>query len=171
MNRVDTFFFRQRHNRGNIQVRLHRPFTCTDQIGLVRDADVQRLFGIVEPYLPKQPWFYEEDALTDRSEKFLASEIIREKLFRLTGDELPYTSTVVIDKFEDEGELRCISASIVVERDAHKGMVIGNGDERLKRIAWWNWPDEVIFARLADFRLEQIEQFCDRYDPVMASSK
>ncbi len=99
-----------------------------------KDADVQRLLGIVEPYLPKQPWFYEEDALTDRSDKFLASEIIREKLFRLMGDELPYTSTVVIDKFEEEGNLRRIAASIVVERDAHKGMVIGGGGERLKRI-------------------------------------
>ncbi|MDE2298005.1 MAG: GTPase Era [Burkholderiales bacterium] len=99
-----------------------------------KDADVQRLLGIVRPYLPEQPWFYAEDTLTDRSEKFLASEIIREKLFRLTGDELPYTSTVVIDKFEEEGNLRRISASIVVERDAHKGMVIGNGGERLKRI-------------------------------------
>jgi GTP-binding protein Era len=99
-----------------------------------KGSDVQRLLGIVRPYLPEQPWFYEEDALTDRSEKFLASEIIREKLFRLTGDELPYTSTVVIDKFEEEGNLRRISASIVVERDAHKGMIIGAGGERLKRI-------------------------------------
>jgi GTP-binding protein Era len=99
-----------------------------------KDADVQRLLGIVKPYLPEQPWFHDGDALTDRSEKFLASEIIREKLFRLTGDELPYTSTVVIDEFKEEGSLRRISASIVVERDAHKGMVIGNGGERLKRI-------------------------------------
>ena len=99
-----------------------------------KDADVQRLLGIVRPYLPRQPWLYEEDALTDRSDRFLASEIIREKLFRLTGDELPYTSTVVIDKFEEEGNLRRISASIVVERDAHKGMVIGANGERLKRI-------------------------------------
>ncbi len=97
-------------------------------------ADVQRLLGIVEPYLPVQPWFYDADTLTDRSERFLASEIVREKLFRLTGDELPYASTVVIDKFEEEGRLRRISASIVVERDAHKGMVIGAGGERLKRI-------------------------------------
>ena len=99
-----------------------------------KDADVQRLLGIVEPYLPTQPWFYEEHALTDRSDRFLASEIIREKLFRLMGDELPYTSTVVIDKYEEEGGLRRIAASIVVERDAHKGMVIGSNGERLKRI-------------------------------------
>ena len=97
-------------------------------------ADVERLLKIVEPYLPEQGWFYEEDTLTDRSERFLASEIIREKLFRLTGDELPYTSTVVIDRFEEEGNLRRIAASIVVERDAHKGMIIGAGGERLKRI-------------------------------------
>ena len=99
-----------------------------------READVTRLLGIVQPYLPEQPWLYEEDALTDRSEKFLAGEMIREKLFRLTGDELPYSCTVVIEKFEEEGTMRRIAASIVVERDAHKGMVIGEGGERLKRI-------------------------------------
>ena len=99
-----------------------------------KDADVQRLLDIVKPYLPQQPWFYDEDALTDRSDRFLASELIREKLFRLTGDELPYTSTVVIDKFEEEGNLRRIAATIIVERDAHKGMVIGSDGERLKRI-------------------------------------
>ena len=110
-----------------------RNFTEFVPLSAKKDSDVQRLFKILKPYLPEQGWFYEEDALTDRSEKFLASEIIREKLFRLTGDE-PYTSTVVIDKWEDEGELRRISASIVVERDAHKGMIIGQGGERLKRI-------------------------------------
>jgi len=99
-----------------------------------RDSDIQRLFGILEGHLPEQAWLYEEDALTDRSDRFLASEIVREKLFRLTGDELPYSSTVVIDKFEEEGNLRRIAATIVVERDAHKGMVIGEGGERLKRI-------------------------------------
>ncbi len=95
---------------------------------------MERLLGIVEPYLPQQDWFYDGEALTDRSERFLASELIREKLFRLTGDELPYTSTVVIDKFEQEGRLSRIAASIVVERDAHKGMVIGDKGALLKRI-------------------------------------
>ncbi len=124
--------------------------------------DVSRLFAIVKPYLPEQPWMYDAEALTDRSERFLASELIREKLFRLTGDELPYSCTVVIDKYEEEGEpgdpladaghrpspegsaaasggrarrpFRRIAATIVVERDARKGMVIGDGGERLKRI-------------------------------------
>jgi GTP-binding protein Era len=99
-----------------------------------RRADVERLLTIVEPYLPLQPWLHEADALTDRSDRFLASEIIREKLFRLTGDELPYTSTVLIERYEEEGGLRRIAAAIVVERDAHKGMIIGEGGDRLKRI-------------------------------------
>ncbi len=110
------------------------PFAEYVPMSARKDADVQRLLAIVEPHLPEQPWLYEEDALTDRSDRFLASELIREKIFRLTGDELPYTSTVVIDKFEEEGNLRRISASIVVERDGHKGMIIGEGGERLKRI-------------------------------------
>jgi len=104
------------------------PMTAT------RAADAERLLTIVEPYLPEQPWLYDEDALTDRSDRFLAAEVVREKLFRLTGDELPYTSTVVIDGYEEEGNLRRIAATIVVERDAHKGMIIGAGGERLKRI-------------------------------------
>jgi GTP-binding protein Era len=101
--------------------------------------DVERLFGICEKYLPEQPWWYADDELTDRSEKFLASETVREKLFRFTGDELPYTSTVIIDKFDEEmgrnhSRLVKIAATIVVERDGHKAMVIGEKGERLKRI-------------------------------------
>jgi GTP-binding protein Era len=102
-----------------------------------RGVDVERLLAIVAPYLPQQPWLHEEDALTDRSERFLAGEIVREKLFRLTGDELPYSCTVVVETFEEEGtaprRVR-IAASIIVEREAHKGMVIGEGGARLKRI-------------------------------------
>ena len=110
------------------------PFAEFFPMSAKRAADVQRLLGVIAPYLPEQPWMHDAEALTDRSERFLASEIVREKLFRLTGDELPYTSTVVIDRFEEEGNLRRIAASIVVEREAHKGMVIGAGGERLKRI-------------------------------------
>ncbi len=110
------------------------PFSEYVPMSSTKPTDVERLFKIVEPYLPQQPWLHEEDALTDRSDKFMAAELIREKLFRLTGDELPYSATVVIDKYEEEGNLRRIAATIVVERDAHKGMVIGDGGERLKRI-------------------------------------
>jgi len=110
------------------------PFAEFVPMSATREADIERLLKILAPYLPQQPWLHEEDALTDRSDRFLAGEMVREKLFRLTGDELPYTSTVVVEKFEEEGNLRRIHAAIVVEREAHKGMVIGDGGERLKRI-------------------------------------
>jgi GTPase len=101
--------------------------------------DIERLLAVCEKYLPEQPWIYGEDELTDRSEKFMAAEMVREKLFRLTGDELPYTSTVVVDQFSEEpgktsNRMVRIAATIVVERDGHKAMVIGEGGERLKRI-------------------------------------
>jgi len=111
-----------------------------------RGLDVERLLDIIEPHLPERPWRHDADALTDRNERFLATEIVREKLFRLTGEELPYTSTVVLDRFEDwepptsSRRERApprqvhIAATIVVEREAHKGIVIGHGGERLKRI-------------------------------------
>jgi GTP-binding protein Era len=103
--------------------------------------DVARLLAICEKFLPEQPWFYDADELTDRSERFMAGEMVREKLFRLTGDELPYTSTVIVDQFAEEpperkGQKRLvrIAATIVVERDGHKAMVIGDKGERIKRI-------------------------------------
>ena len=101
--------------------------------------DIERLLTQCKTFLPEQAWWYGEDELTDRSEKFLASEIIREKLFRFTGDELPYTSTVIIDTFTEEpgktvSRMVRIAATIVVERDGHKAMVIGEGGERLKQI-------------------------------------
>lgn len=103
--------------------------------------DIERLLDICAKFLPEQAWWYAADELTDRSERFMASEMVREKLFRLTGDELPYTSTVIIDKFEEEppqkkGQKRLlrIAATIVVERDGHKAMVIGDKGERIKRI-------------------------------------
>jgi GTP-binding protein Era len=89
----------------------------------------------IKRFLPENQPIFGPDDITDRSEKFLASEIVREKLFRLVGDELPYTSTVLIEKFEQEGDLRRIFAAILVERDTHKSMVIGNKGARLKELS------------------------------------
>ncbi|MXN78500.1 GTPase Era [Burkholderia sp. 4701] len=97
--------------------------------------DIKRLLETIKPYLPEGEPIYGEDELTDRSSRFLAAEILREKVFRWTGDELPYTSTVVIDKFEEEGRLKRIFATILVERDSHKAMVIGKKGEKLKQIS------------------------------------
>ncbi len=132
------------HRRGEIAPWLkgmqeRHPFAEFVPMSAKNKSDVQRVFGICEKYLPQAPWWYEADELTDRSEKFLASETVREKLFRFTGDELPYTSTVTIEQFSEEKSknhkrLVRIAANIVVERDSHKAMVIGDKGERLKRI-------------------------------------
>ncbi|PWF43127.1 GTPase Era [Massilia glaciei] len=96
---------------------------------------VDALQGEIKRFLPENAPVFGPDDITDRSEKFLAAEIVREKVFRLVGDELPYTSTVLIEQFEQEGELRRIFAAILVERDTHKSMVIGNKGARLKEIS------------------------------------
>ena len=139
-NKLDTV-----HRRAEIAPWLRdmqgrHPFAEFVPMSAKNKGDIARLYGICEKYLPEQPWWYAEDELTDRSEKFLASETVREKLFRFTGDELPYTSTVVIDKFDEEKSKQHkrfirIAATIVVERDGHKAMVIGEKGERLKRIS------------------------------------
>ena len=139
-NKLDTV-----HRRADIapwlkSMQERHPFAEFAPMSAKKRDDIERLYGICEKYLPEQAWWYAEDELTDRSEKFLASETVREKLFRFTGDELPYTSTVVIDKFDEEASkqhkrfLR-IAATIVVERDSHKAMIIGEKGERLKRIS------------------------------------
>ncbi|MFI4938745.1 MAG: GTPase Era [Burkholderiales bacterium] len=93
------------------------------------------LQGEIRKYLPENPPVFGEDDITDRSEKFLAAEIVREKVFRFVGDELPYTSTVLIEKFEQEGDLRRVFAAILVQRDTHKSMLIGQKGARLKEIS------------------------------------
>ena len=89
----------------------------------------------VRPYLPQKPPLFSEDEVTDRSERFIAAELVREKLFRLLGEEIPYSTSVVIDQFTTEGELRKIHASIIVDKPNQKAIVIGKGGEKLKLIA------------------------------------
>ena len=96
---------------------------------------VDALQAEIKKYLPENSPIFGPDDITDRSEKFLAAEIVREKVFRLVGDELPYTSTVLIEQFEQEGDLRRIFAAVLVERDTHKSMLIGNKGARLKEIS------------------------------------
>ena len=95
-------------------------------------ADI--LLRVLRQLLPEGAPIYGEDELTDRTERFLAAELIREKLFRLLGEEVPYATAVEIERFEQEGNLRRISASILVERDGQKPIVIGKGGDKLKAI-------------------------------------
>jgi GTPase len=112
------------------------PFAEIVPISALSDKDGSRLLAIVRPYLPASTGFFEEDAITDRSERFLAAEILREKVFRLTGDEIPYGVAVEIETFQEEASgMRRVGAVIWVERDAHKPILLGEGGGHLKRIA------------------------------------
>ncbi len=100
-----------------------------------KGTHVPELIAAARLLLPLGAPMFDPDDITDRSERFLASEFLREKLFRLLGDELPYGMTVEIEKFETEGNLRRIFAAVIVDRASHKGIVIGKGGEQLKRIS------------------------------------
>ncbi len=112
------------------------------------EKDSSRLPPILKPYLPEgEPWFTEDD-ITDRSSRFLAAEIVREKVFRLTGDEIPYAVAVTVESFEEDGDLFRIGAVIWVDRDGHKPIVLGKGGEHIKRIASEARQDmEKLFGR------------------------
>ena len=100
-----------------------------------RRKGLDELLHAIERHLPEQPAIYPEHDFTDRNERFLAAELIREKLFRSLGEELPYSSGVEMEKFEEQGSLRRIHASIVVEKEGHKAIIIGTRGEKLKEIA------------------------------------
>lgn len=87
------------------------------------------------PYLPEGPHLFPEDQFTDRSIKFLCAELLREKVFRFCGQELPYSVTVDIESYKDEGNLVRIHALILVEKDNHKRMIIGDKGQKLKEMA------------------------------------
>jgi GTP-binding protein Era len=117
------------------QVAAKRDFAAIVPVSAKQGFQLDRLEGEIRKQLPEGEPMFDEDDITDRSEKFLAAEIVREKVFRFVGDELPYTSTVVIEKFEQEGALRRVFAAILVGRDAHKAMLIGQKGARLKEIS------------------------------------
>lgn len=99
-----------------------------------RGSGLDALEAAIIQALPEQPALYEADTLTDRSERFLAAELVREQLMRQLGQELPYATTVEIELFELEGRLRRIHAAIWVERDGQKAIVIGDKGLRLREI-------------------------------------
>lgn len=104
-------------------------------ISAAREIQLTELIDMVRPYLPETPPLFDEDEISDRSERFLAAEMIREKLFRLMGEEIPYSISVIIEQFTVEGDLRRIFACILVEKASQKAIVIGKNGEKLKIVA------------------------------------
>jgi GTP-binding protein Era len=103
-------------------------------ISAKRNENVETLVTQIIKYLPEGPMFYSSEQISDQQERSIASEMIREKVILLTEEELPYSTAVVIDRFEEEKNLNRIYASIFVDRDSQKGIVIGKGGEKLKEI-------------------------------------
>ena len=111
------------------------PFAAIVPVSAEREQGLEQLLAAVRELLPDAPPAYAEDDVTDRDERFLAAEFIREKIFRLLGDEIPYSTTVVIDGFEHDADLRRIHATVFVDRDAHRAILLGEGGSRMKEIA------------------------------------
>ena len=111
-------------------------FEAIIPVSAILGAEIEDLIDTMEVLLPKGPPFFPEDTLTDMPERFIAAEMIREQVFRLTGQEIPYSTAVTIDSFSEEkkGALVKIHATIHVERTSQKGMIIGKNGSKLKMI-------------------------------------
>ena len=109
-------------------------FAAIIPVSVKQKKSLDELKKVIRQYLPEAPAVFGPDDFTDRSERFMATEFIREKVFRQLGDELPYATNVVIDKYEEVGTLHRIFASIIVEKASQKAILIGEKGERLKRI-------------------------------------
>jgi len=112
-----------------------RDFAALVPVSARSGKNLPELLRVVAEALPEAPAAYPEDQLTDRDERFFAAEALREQLFHTLGEELPYRCEVMIDSFKEEGRLRRIEASILVERDSQKAILLGKGGERLKAMA------------------------------------
>ncbi len=109
-------------------------FKAVIPVSALKAVNLKEVRKVIFENLPEGEHMYSDDSVTDRSERFLASEIIREKLMRQMGDELPYAATVEIEEFRREEKLLRIAAKILVEKQGQKKMVIGAGGQRIRKI-------------------------------------
>ncbi|MHB8825167.1 MAG: GTPase Era, partial [Thiobacillus sp.] len=117
------------------EVTAAHAFTEIVPVSAKQGNNLDELLKTLQTHLPENAPLFEADDVTDQTERQLAAELIREKVFRLCGEEIPYGVAVAIDKFEEEGNLRRIFATILVDRDTHKPIIIGKGGEKLKTIS------------------------------------
>ena len=117
------------------RLQKERRFAAIVPVSARSGRNLPELLRVIEGLLPEGPAAYPADQLTDKDERFFAAEILREKLFQLLGEELPYRCEVTIESFKEEGRLRRIEATIWVERESQKAIVIGGGGALLKRIS------------------------------------
>jgi GTP-binding protein Era len=112
----------------------HHPFDEVFPVSALKNLNLEPLLHALKTQMPEGPFMYDEDQITDRSERFLAAEIVREQIMRQLGDEVPYETTVEIESFDHSGDRVGIHALISVERDGQKAILVGEGGGRLKQI-------------------------------------
>ena len=117
------------------EVARGREFAAVHPVSAMKSKGLEALVRDLVSLMPLSPPVYGEDEITDRSQRFLAGELVREQLMLRLGEELPYSTTVEIEKFEKDGELLRIAAVVWVEREGQKPIVIGKGGERMKAIS------------------------------------
>jgi GTP-binding protein Era len=117
-------------------------------VSALKDHNVLAVMNFVIEHLPEHPAYYDKDSLTDRNDRFFASEIIREKIFKIYEKEIPYSTEVIITAFKEGDQLYRISSEIIVERDSQKNILIGKGGETLKKVGTYARKDmEEFFQR------------------------
>ena len=118
------------------EVRQEFEFAASEAVSAKHGLRIANLLELLKPYLPESIPMYPEDMVTDKSSRFLAMEIVREKLFRYLGEELPYAMNVEVEQFEEEeGGLFRIYIAVLVDKDSQKAILIGKGGEKLKKIS------------------------------------
>ena len=117
------------------QVRAEFEFAAAEAVSAKHGLRIANLLELIKPYLPESVPMYPEDRVTDKSARFLAMEIVREKLFRYLGEELPYAMNVEVEQFEEEDGLNRIYIAVLVDKESQKAILIGKGGERLKKIS------------------------------------
>ena len=110
-------------------------------VSALKDHNVLAVMNFVIEHLPEPPAYYDKDALTDRNDRFFASEIIREKIFKIYEKEIPYSTEVIITAFKEGETMHRISSEIIVERDSQKNILIGKGGETLKKVGTYARKD------------------------------
>jgi len=135
LNKIDTLKDKRALLPRIAEIAALREFAALVPISAERGTELPALKEAIAQYLPPGPLLYTDDELTDRDERFLAAEFIREKIFRQLGDEIPYSTAVVIESFEHEGELRRIRATVLVDKSSQRAILVGEGGARMKAIA------------------------------------
>ena len=132
-------------------------------VSALKDHNIEAVMPFILDNLPEHPPYYDQDTLTDRSERFFVSEMVREKIFKLYEKEIPYSTEVIITSFKEEPKITRISVEIIVERDSQKNILIGKGGEMIKKVGTYARKDieeflqkkvfmEIFVKVIADWR-------------------